>query len=601
MVILLQHLNGLKKLLNCSLLLGILLGPLSFIVFEESSVLASPSSKNASEKGTLANARDAFEKKAYDKAVTHYRQYLRQNKHDYNVWNELAASYFHSGLPRKALRYLRSVQKKTTSPSYNLYYQGLCYQVLDQKTASTNAFASAARYTDEYGSRATFEMALLEYNSRNVDRAKYWLLLYIQRYPTGVYRPQVDKMLESFRSGQLVKDIKGIEKPDMDNAIYRYSPLSLSQNPHYWFTNVGYTMTTKAGQEPTQDGGVKPVNSEQQGIIAEVGLGAGPVQANEMTAWAGYNYRQLWLTDSDRLDVFLGDPGDLEYQPFRADYLIRRHQFYGDVRRKVGSDFYLGVFARMEFARTGSSFMPVPREDQDLQRVLKLSDTQVLVPWVGISYYDHFRTLFYFYFRKELNDETPEFSNKTYSLGGDGGGDGPTLSYGITHSMDFPEYRLESEIELFQYELIFNDFWLDYTRLGGTASLTHEFLPKFFATGLIGMYEDKYQLPRLKMRPSCATASQPSETGSNQEITPTKCYRSDSGMIMQAGIYWNYTQFYRVGAYYEYIKNENGVQKEFDEQKSTFKVLVTVAFPSVKRVSRFIEKSADSPFNKEVQ
>lgn len=552
--------------------------------------------KTPENKSALAAAKEAFQNKQYDKAIILYRKHLRQNKKDLAVWNEIAASYYHSGLPKRALRYLKSVAKKSTPTSYNLFYQGLCYSALDMKLPARKSLAEAARFTDEYGSRATFELALLEYNDRNVDPSRYWLLLYQQRYPQGVYAKQVAAMLDGLKKGTFIKDVKGMEKPDVDNALYRYSPLSLTSTPHYWFTQLGYNVTNASGQEPTQDGGVKPVAVGQQGILANFGIGIGPAQSGDTTAWGGYTYRQMWWTDDDRLQTFLDDPGDFEYQPFRADLLIRTHQFYADLRRKIWQSLYAGVYGRIEFSRTGSTFFPAPREDAELKKTLRVSDTTLLLPWVGLSYYKNFHTVAYLYFRKELNAESPEFSNKTYLLSTSGGG--PAISFGISQDAELPAYKTVFNLELFQYEFVFNDYWLDYTRDGGIIGVSNEFIPNFLVDAFFGFYQDTYQLPRLKMRSSCATVD-----AANASVTdaasPTRCPRTDTGIMYQVGIYWNYSPFHRLGFSYEHVENQNKVQKEFDESSDTYKVTATIAFPNVRRVMRFVNRYGDSAFTKE--
>ena len=77
--------------------------------------------------GTLARAQSEYKKANFDKAIILYRKYLRKRPKDYNTWNNLAASYFHAGLPTRAARYLKLVEKKTTQKSYNAYYSGLSY------------------------------------------------------------------------------------------------------------------------------------------------------------------------------------------------------------------------------------------------------------------------------------------------------------------------------------------------------------------------------------------------------------------------------------------------------------------------------------------
>lgn len=555
-----------------------------------------------------AAARAKFSQKKYDEAVELYRKHLRRAPGDTNAWNQLGASYFHTGQPKRALRYLKQVERKTLEKSYNYYYQGLCYQAAEAPEKAKQYFAFAAsRFTDEYASRSTFEMGAIEYNAKNKPRAQYWLTMYLQRYPTGVYRAQAGRLLESLQRNEYLPNVRGTEKPDMEAALYRYNKFSLAPYPHFWFLQGGTQYIQSSGQEPAPAGGIKPNNKQEMAALTNAGIGIGPWREGDMTAFGGYTYRQRWLTDDDRIATYFDEPTDFEYFPLRGDLLERRHQFYGDFRRDaLNQSLFYGVFGRFEFTRIGSSFFPGP-DAAELRKVLKVSDTTLVIPWIGAAYAGNMRTLGYLYMRKELNDDSPEHSNKTYELGLKGGD--PVFSYGLSHEMDFTEQAVTVNAELFQYEFIYNDFWLDYKRLGAIVSVEHELLPRWFISGTLGYYADTYFLPRLKQSACSAVPAKPTNASASaglinmQEATaaPTACPRDDTGTMIQAGVYWNWTQFQRLAAYVQQVDNKNAAQKEFESSKLTLQVAYTLAFPSVKRVSRFIDRYADSAFTKEAE
>jgi hypothetical protein len=107
--------------------------------------------------------------------------------------------------------------------------------------------------------------------------------------------------------------------------------------------------------------------------------------------------------------------------------------------------------------------------------------------------------------------------------------------------------------------------------------------------------EIEYQIGRLKFG-SCS--NQPSSTGA-ADSQPIQCQRTDSGLMYQVGGYWNWTQFMRLSGNYLVVTNSNPKQKEFAGSKQSFNVAFTMAFPSVKRVDRFVNRFADSAFTKE--
>lgn len=548
-----------------------------------------------------AAARVKFQQQKFDEAIDLYRKHLRRNPRDYNSWNNLGAAYYHTGQPRKALRYLKQVERRTTEKSYNYYYQGLCYTASDQPDKAKEYFGFAgARFTDEYAARATFEMGFIEYKAQNKPRAQYWLNLYVTRYPNGIYRNDASRMLVSLTQGKWLDDVEGTKKPDIEKALFKYNKLSLHPQPHYWYMQGGWQYLEANGQQPAAQGKLQPRNTQQMAAVVNAGVGAGPWKEGDMAAFGGYTYRQTWFTDLERINQYTEDFTDIEYFPLRGDLLERRHQFYGDFRRDVANVLYFGAFFRWEFARIGSSLFPSP-DDQELKKVLKISDTQLFIPWVGTAWSSTQRSLAYLYMRKELNEDSPDHSNKTYEFGLEGGS--PVLSLGLSHDMNFPEASLDVNFEIFRYEFIYNDFWLDYKREGALISLEHELIPRWYVTGLVGLYKDAYVLPRLKIQP-CGAA--PIVTDGQNPVAPgagkpNVCHRDDSGTLFQAGAYWNYTQFQRISVDVQFVENKNPQQKEFEESKMTVQAAYTMAFPSVKRVQRFVDRYADSAFTKDAE
>ena len=562
--------------------------------------------ETAAQGSYAAAGRQKFREKKYDEAVELFRKHLRRTPRDYNTWNQLGAAYYHTGQPRKALRYLKQVERVTTEKSYNYYYQGLCYTASEQEAKARVYFHFiAARFIDEFGSRATFEMASIEYNARNARRAQHWAQLYMQRYPKGVYRVQAQLMLQLLNMNDFSQKFDGMEKPDVEGALFRYSKLSLSPSPHYWLFDIGWQYVDIAGQEPDPRGGIKERNSQNMAALLNGGIGVGPVKQGDVTMFGGYTYRQKWITDADRIDQYSEDYGDLGYFPLRGDLLEWRHQFYGDFRREFGGNYFFGIFTRYELARIGSTLFPGP-DDAELQKVLKISDTSLIIPWVGLSYLGNMRTLAYLYMRKEINEDSPEHSNKSYDLGLDPTSQGgePVISFGLSHDIDLPTFKTNLNFELFRYEFIYNDYWLDYKRSGFFLSAEHELMPRWFVYGLGGFYRDEYILSRLKLKPCGTQPVATTTSGTGSDGAPTRaneCPRTDTGTLLQAGVWWNWTQFQRFSADIQMVENKNPDQKEFEESKMMLQFQYTMAFPSVKRVARFVNRYADTAFTKEAE
>ena len=533
-----------------------------------------------------------FQARRYEEAIEALRKYLRKYPRDLGMWNLLGVAYYHTGQPRKGLRYLKHVEKKTTEKSYNYYYQGLCFIASDQPNQAREYFAFiASHYQDEYAGRSTFELAVLEYKLRNAPRANYWLTRYLQLYPNGIYTGLATTMIQSLRDFRWLEGVEGASAPNQEEALFKYNKLSLGPKPHYWFLQAGGFFSERSTYQPSQKGLELKTNTPMALQIIG-GIGIGPTKLGNVTSYAGYTYRQDWNTDNDRLGEYFGDPMDLQYIPFRSDLLERTHQFYADLRRQIHPLIFVGLFTRLDVKRAGSSLLPSVDNDS-LNRVTNISSTQLMIPWIGYSYHPNIRSLLYFYWRKELNDSTPEVSNKTYELGLNG--QEPIISLGLTNEWDLPDYQVNLGLDVFQYEFIFNDPWLDYTRLGFIANAQHEFLPRWYVQGIFGYYQDSYQIPRIRTGACDSNKS----VSLNSNTPPVVCQRQDTGLMLSGTLYWNYTQFHRFSFQVEQVQNQNPTQKEFVSTKRSFKGSFSMAFPSVKRTIRYVDRFADSAFTKE--
>ncbi|MCX6126697.1 MAG: hypothetical protein NTV34_18340, partial [Proteobacteria bacterium] len=426
-------------------------------------------------------------------------------------------------------------------------------------------------------------------------KAKFLSASYLQRFPRGDHRQLAESLLKSFAAGPRIEDPKVDERPDPDQTIYKYNSWSLFSKPHFWYIRLGGVNTSTSGFEPKDKEGITKRESEQTAFLVDASIGLGPVRQKFATAFAGYAYRQRWNMDTDGVNSWFGDPFNLELFPLRGDLLERTHQLFGDVRRQLGEQFYVGLYSRLEFSRVGSSFFPSP-DDSNLKTVISMTDTQLFIPWIGWSWNDANRTQFYLYLKKEIHNNSPDHSNKTWDFTGTTGD--KAVSLGLSHSVDLPVWRLSGAAELFQHEFIFNDFWLDYTRKGGLITLDYNIWRGLNAFVLYGMYDDAYKLPRLKQLDCASAGGSPPGTSEAGAYVVNECKRADNGTLTQAGLYWDYSANLRFTGSYQMVENSS-VMKEYSESINSIKVDVTWAFPGVKRVSRMTERFADPAFAKD--
>ena len=78
-------------------------------------------------------AQRAFRRGKYSMAKSILTKAIKNNKNDLHAWALLAATNFHLGQPKRTLHILRKNFYKSPNKSYNLYYQGLAYQLIERK------------------------------------------------------------------------------------------------------------------------------------------------------------------------------------------------------------------------------------------------------------------------------------------------------------------------------------------------------------------------------------------------------------------------------------------------------------------------------------
>lgn len=551
----------------------------------------------ASATSILQNARNEFTALNFDKAIDSYKAYLRILPQDYAAWGQLGAAYYHAGQPRRAQQTLQRVERLTTERSYNYYYQGMCFSLLGMEKVAQRYWEYAGWFNDESGAKATIELAVSTYQAKDDEKAKYLATSYLQRFPQGSQKAVAQSILQSLQTGKRLDALQADERPDPDLTLYKYNRLSLFNVPHFWSIQTGILSDESQGYQPSDSGALDQKQEGNYAFLVNASLGIGPMRKKYATAFAGYSYRQRWDTDLDILANWFTDPFNLQAFPIRGDLLERSHQLFGDIRRQFGDQFFLGTYARVEYRRAGSSFFPSP-DDNDLRVVVNMTDTTMIIPWMGWAWTDDQRSLAYLYIRKEIHNNSPDHSNKTYDFTGDSGE--RAISYGLNHSIELPALQLSGTLDLFQYEFIFNDYWLDYTRKGAVLGVDYVIWRGLGTMAAVGYYADDYKLPRVKQGECSSNGGIPSTSSTTSDaVTPvSSCKRSDSGTLMQGGVYWNQSANLRFSGSYTMVENSSGM-KEYSDSRNVIRVDATWAFPSVKRVTRMTERFSDIAFTKD--
>jgi hypothetical protein len=186
-------------------------------------------------------------------------------------------------------------------------------------------------------------------------------------------------------------------------------------------------------------------------------------------------------------------------------------------------------------------------------------------------------------------------SNQSYNLQGS---DLTTaFSAGAIYKLHLPKYRAKLDFELFNFNFIFNEPWLDYSRFGGKAAGQFPFYKKFHVFAQFGFYQDNYAVQRPK-HGQCATAVLPEDASSLPENV-VSCTREDSGQFIELGMYWKYNRFMRITGKSQILENRNAKLKEFDETGQVFIIEFTMAFPNVGRTMEYVSIVKDPFYLKE--
>src|SRR5690606_37478603 len=102
------------------------------------------------------------------------------------------------------------------------------------------------------------------------------------------------------------------------------------------------------------------------------------------------------------------------------------------------------------------------------------------------------------YFLKVIAAEESDFSQKTFDF------EEPALSYGLKISYYYPKLSWRTEFTAYQYEYIFNDYWLDYKQNGIEWQNRGELLYNFVWLFDLEWFQRDYIL-KIPQSNSCST------------------------------------------------------------------------------------------------
>ena len=543
---------------------------------------------------SLKAGKKAFQNKDYVRAQKHFRHHLRRYKKDYDSWNYLAASYYHLGLPKKALRYLKYIYKKTKLKSFNLLYRGLALKILKKNARAIKMLKRSIDFHDKYSELATFELALLHYHAGNTSKARKWGKIYLKRHSKGIYTVKANQMLDSIELGQQLKELEGVEKPNLTEAKFKYHHLSLFNFPHFWMLQIGNEAFDFTGKRPDSGRKLSDHRNQVFGLLSNFGLGLGPFRSDLLSFWAAYTYMQKWLTNTGRVKLFLKEPSDIKYFPFRFDLLERTHRLSSAITFKPHAKVNLGFYGESAYRVMGSNQFSDPDGFAALKGTIPLSYSMLLIPWVGVSYLTYLRSFVYAYIEKNVDMSDSDFSNVTFGRSGSSILDYFYVSWGGRQVFTLKEYDISLELDAFMTQYLFNDYWLDFTRLGGAAKLKLGILSKIYLALRGGYMTDKYATDVIKLG-ECSQVIGEFSTTTTQR-SPKPCARVDTAIMYELNGSFDLSPTKRIELQVVRVENMNYMLQEYQRTETKFKLRLTFAFPSAKKSLSYVDKFSDAVY-----
>lgn len=519
-------------------------------------------------------------------AIPYLRAYLQSQPKDIKAWEMLGVCNYYVGLPKKAIRLLKYAEFQTSSDlGYNYLFQALAFSGLKKFSLATTYMKKAMNIKGSpFAKLAAYELVVMFYNRRKVIRAQRWMSHYIKKYPKDRNTQVLKRLVEPLKQGVFRGQLKGIPRPDVDKAFYHHAPLSLMPYPHYWFLSTGGSQIIETGKEVDESVTLGFKDTEQffYRMNFDTGLGIGPVDTKYVTINGGYNYRQRWHSTTERYFEYIQDYLDVKYFLFRPDLLTRHHQFYTKFEVEVFSPFSFGLDTLGEITRLGTR-LPGP-EPWSWSTSLTISKRWLLNPWAGYRLSPRHLFRSYIYYLQHLSDENRDFSHQTFSTDLFS-----PLAYGITYTGRFPRYDFALDIDLFYYDFVYNDPYIDHVKTGVFSRLEYAIIPelKIYVEGTYS--KNSFVEPYIKVG-GCGVNKLTRDERKAQEDELRqiikKCDRSETFWSVQGGVNFVYNDSY--GVFFQ-GKYADSFTQDFDElsfKQESLEFGVVVAFPEVLDVRR---------------
>jgi hypothetical protein len=283
--------------------------------------------------------------------------------------------------------------------------------------------------------------------------------------------------------------------------------------------NLGTFAILRSEEDPTSRLGVKPASEGENGVFDSLTLGTTPVSFGPLEIYGYYQYQQHWFSNAERFARMIDQPLDFDAHPFRADLMDRRQQLTLSIAYQASAYASSGILLAQHKTRMGSDLI---FDSEQGYGSFNSHGGDLFLPWIMGHWMNTQSTQLYMLFAKDIDQYSPNSSYQSYYSLSD-------ASVGLKHHAIFPDWQLNLTMDFMRYRFIFNDPWLDHERRGAFLTLAYDFNPQLQVETQFAVYNDSYQLPRLKLRKS---------SDSDFTLTPTPLARREQHYFLQLKLQW---------------------------------------------------------------
>lgn len=371
--------------------------------------------------------------------------------------------------------------------------------------------------------------------------------------------PLMAVIIYCFLDPAIADESKEISTPDKSSTEIVEKTV---KNPMSWYTSLSgewirdnfYTISDTYGN-------LVKHRSNDTRLAAKAGLDYKLFSSGGFNSEISYRLGINWEGINRSWGRFSDKGRGYDYFPMHPGYSKRQHRFQGRISYEISSILSLGLLGRYQRVYGGSSFF---KSSNQLHRSRYLAGQSILLePSIAVNYPSHHQTRFFLYFKKDVDNDRPQRSMKTYD-------EFKTTSlnnlpgFGLDQHIDLAPLRLFGRI--YRYDFTYNDYWDDYLREG--LFIHAEYLFKAATLhALLGITRDRYE--QKEIGSGCS-----SQYDFNDNPYP-ECSRSDRGYNIRLGYEYLYRDDVKFSIIYNHLANQNSAIKRVESIQNQFLIGLT--------------------------